>query len=135
MAKSNGLGMTVSLDDSSGNPEAIGNDFTNLTFAMPRGVQDVTGVDKSAMERLLLLADASATFNGVFDPAVSPSAHDVFKTIPSSSASRTCTLVVQAKTWTAELFLTDYPLNRNANGEFTFAVPGVLTGGTAPAWT
>jgi hypothetical protein len=30
-------------------------------MATPRGVQDITGVDKSANERLLLLADASVT--------------------------------------------------------------------------
>jgi hypothetical protein len=37
---------------------AIKNDITNWQMATPRGVQDITGVDKSANERLLLLADA-----------------------------------------------------------------------------
>ena len=45
------MGMTVAVDDSGGNIEAIGNDITNLSFATPRGVQDITGVNSSAMER------------------------------------------------------------------------------------
>src|SRR5262249_49351406 len=60
MAKATGIGWTtLSVDDSSGTPVVIKNDVTNLQFATPRGVQDVTGVDKSAIERLLLLADFS----------------------------------------------------------------------------
>ena len=64
MAKQSGMGMTVAVDSSAPAVEAIGNDITNLSFATPRGVQDITGVNSSAMERLLLLADFSITING-----------------------------------------------------------------------
>jgi hypothetical protein len=133
VAKTSGLGATVSVADSTPAAQDITDDVTNFQFASPRAVQDVTGVDKSAMERLLLLADASMTLNGVFDAATSK-AHDVFKTITSTSVARAVVLTVATKTWTTSMLLTDYPLTRAAGGELTFAVPGVLTGGSVPVW-
>ncbi|GGU13288.1 hypothetical protein [Streptomyces violascens] len=135
MAKSSGLGWTTaSVDDASGTPQAIKNDFTHLQFATPRAVQDITGIDKSAMERLLLLADFSITFSGVFNGAANMS-HDVFKTVPSTSVTRTVTLTVNSKTLTNECLFTDYPLTRADSGELTFTAPGVLADGTVPTWT
>ncbi len=135
MAKQSGVGWTaLSVDDSAGAVEAIKNDITNFQFATPRAVQDVTGVDKSAMERLLLLADFSITLNGVANFASTPSAHDVFKTVPSTSVARTTTLTIAAKTLACEVLYTDYPLTRSNSGELTFAVPGVLADGTVPTW-
>jgi hypothetical protein len=93
----------------------------------------VTGIDKSAMERLLLLADFSITLNGVFNDATNLS-HDVFKTVPSTSVARTVTLTVSGQTLANEVLFTDYPLSRSASGELTWAVPGVLTGGVVPTW-
>ncbi len=64
MAKESGMGITtLTVDDSSTAAQTILNDITNFALSTPRGVQDVTGVDKSAMERLLLLADASIDLN------------------------------------------------------------------------
>lgn len=134
MAKESGLGVTtLSVDDSGGVARAIKNDITNFTFATPRGVQDVTGVDKSAMERLLLLADFSITLNGVFNDAVNQ-AHDVFKTVPSSSVARTTTIAHSGQTLPNEVLYTDYGLTRPASGELTWAAPGVLSDGTVPTW-
>jgi hypothetical protein len=135
MAKESGLGWTTcSVDDAAGTPRAIKNDVTNLQFATPRAVQDVTGIDKSAMERILLLADFSVTLNGVFNDATNQ-AHDVWKTIPSTSVLRTVTLAVSGQTLTNECLFTDYPLSRSDSGELTWAVPGVLADGTVPTWT
>ncbi len=134
MAKTSGVGWSVaSVDDAAGVAQAIVNDFTNCQFATPRAVQDVTGMDKSAMERLLLLADMSVTFNGVFN-AASNAAHDVFKTVPSTSVVRTVTLTVAAKTLAAEMLATDYQLTRGNDGAFTFSVPLVLANGATPTW-
>lgn len=136
MAKVTGLGWTtLSVGDASNSAEDIRNDITNLQFASPRGVQDVTGIDKSAYERLLLLADYSITLNGVFNPASSPSSHDVFKTIPSTSVNRTVSLTVSAKNFNNNCLLTDYTLTRAAGGELTWAVPGVLADGAVPTWS
>jgi hypothetical protein len=135
MAKESGLGWsTCSVDDAAGSPQAIKNDITNLQFATPRAVQDITGIDKSAMERLLLLADFSITLNGVFNDAANMS-HAVFKTVPSTSVARTVTLVVSGQTLANECLFTDYPLTRADSGELTFSVPGVLSDGTVPTWS
>jgi hypothetical protein len=134
MAKESGLGWTTcSVDDSGGTARAIKNDITNLQFSTPRGVQDVTGIDKSAFERLLLLADFSITLNGVFNDAANLS-HDVFKTVPSTSVARTVTLTVSGQTLANECLFTDYALTRAASGELTWSAPGVLADGTVPTW-
>jgi hypothetical protein len=135
MAKESGLGWTtLSVDDSSGSVQAIKNDVTNFSFATPRGVQDVTGVDKSAIERLLLLADFSITLNGVFNDAAGAS-HAVFKTVPSTSVARTTTLTVSGQTIAPELLYTDYSLTRAQDGSLTWAAPGVLADGVVPLWS
>ena len=135
MAKESGLGWSVcSVDDASGTPRAIVNDVTNLQFATPRGVQDATGIDKSAYERILLLADFSVTLNGIFNDA-SNASHDVFKTVPSTSVARTTTLTVSGQTLANECLYTDYPVTCADSGELTWSVPGVLSDGTVPQWT
>jgi len=133
MAKESGLGLTVAVDDSGGVARSIENDITNLDFATPRGIQDSTGLDKSAMERILLLADFSVTLNGIFDDA-SNMAHDVFKTVPSTSVARTVTIAHSGQTLAGELLFSDYSLSRAASGEFTWTAPGALQSGTVPTW-
>jgi hypothetical protein len=132
MAKENGLGWTTfSVDNSAGVLKAIVNDITNASWQMPRAVQDVTGLDKSAIERLHLLSDFSCDMEGVFNDATDFS-HDVFKTLANV---RTLTIVVSGQTLTNEVLLTDYPLTRSDSGELTWKVPAVLANGTVPAWT
>lgn len=134
MAKQSGLGWTTcSVDDSGGTARAIVNDITSLQISTPRGVQDVTGIDKSAYERILLLADASITLTGVFNTTTN-AGHDVFKTVPSTSVARTTTLTIASKTLACELLYTDYNLTRAQTGEFTYTAPGVLADGSIPTW-
>lgn len=135
MAKQNGLGWTtLTVADAAGTARDLRNDITNLQFATPRGVQDVTGIDKSAYERLLLLADFSITLNMVFNPAANQM-HDVFKTIPSTSVNRATVIGVGGKSLTNNVLYTDYPLTRTNSGELTSAVPGVLADGAVPTWS
>lgn len=135
MAKESGLGWTtLSVDDSAGAVKAIKNDVTNFDFATPREVQVVTGVDKSAMERLLLLADFSINLNGVFNDAADFS-HAVFKTVPSTSVARTVSLAVSGQTLNNECLFTDYALTRADSGALTWTAPGVLSDGTVPTWS
>lgn len=135
MAKSTGLAITtLSVDDSGGTPRDIRNDITNFQFATPRAVQEVTGIDKSAIERLLVLADFSITCNGVFNPTATTSSHAVFRTVPSTSINRTVTIVIAAQTLPNECLFTDYNLSRAASGELTWTAPGVLADGTVPTW-
>lgn len=134
MAKESGLAWTtLTVDDSSGSGRDIRNDVTNLEFATPRATQDTTGIDKSAFERLLLLADFTITLNGVFNDAANAS-HDVFKTVPSTSVARTVAINVSGQTLSNECIFTDYPLTRSDSGELTWSVPGQLSDGTVPTW-
>lgn len=133
MSKETGLGMSVAVDTSGGVAKTISNDVTNLEFATPRAIQEVTGVDKSAMERLLLLADFSVTLNGVFNDAADFS-HDVFKTVPSTSVQRTVTIAHSGQTLACETLFSDYQLTRAAGGELTWSAPGVLANGSVPTW-
>lgn len=135
MAKTNGLAWTtLSVDDSGGTARDIRNDVINFDFAMPRAVQDHTGVDKSAIERQLLLADFSINLNGVFNAAANAS-HSVLKTVPSTSVARTVSLGHASQTLANECLFTDYQLTRAATGELTWTAPGVLADGTVPTWS
>jgi hypothetical protein len=133
MAKASGLGQTtLSVDTSAGTPTDIRNDVTNWQMSTPRGVQDITGVDKSANERLLLLADMSVTYNGVFNATGS---HLVFRTVPSTSVNRTCTNTVNGVTLAGEILFSDYQLTRADSGELTWSAPGALADGVVPTWS
>ena len=134
MAKETGITFSATIDDSGGTGRDISNDILSLDFATPRNVQDVTGLDKSGMERLLLLADFTTTTNGNFNDAANLS-HDVFKTVPSTSVLRTTTLVVSGQTLAGELFYTDYAFTRAETGELTWTAPGVLGDGSVPTWS
>jgi hypothetical protein len=133
MSKVSGLAWTTcSLDDSAGTPVVIKNDVTDLSFATPRGVQDITGIDKSAFERLLLLADFTVDLKGVFNSATS---HTALKTVPSTSVNRTLSLTVAGATLNNEIIITDYALSRSSSGELTWSAPGVLSDGSTPTWS
>ena len=135
MAKESGLGWTrLEVDDSTPTARDIKNDVTNFEFSTPRAVQDSTGVDKSAMERILLLADFSIDLSGVFNDASNLS-HDVLKTVASTSVTRTVGLTVSGQILNNECLLTDYNLTRADSGELTWKAPLVLQDGTAPTWT
>jgi hypothetical protein len=137
MAKESGLGWTtLSIDDSAGTLRSIINDVNNFTFSMPRAVQDVTGVDKSAFERLLLLADFSGSLNApAFNDGASTGFHTVMKTVPSTSVNRTLSLAVSGQTLSNEVLVTDYALTRGGDGSLAATTPFVLADGTVPTWS
>jgi len=136
LAKETGLGITtLSVDDSGGTARDIRNDIRSFELATPREEQDVTGIDKSAVERLLLLADFSITLNGVFNDTLTTSSHAVFKTVPSTSVQRTVSLDISGQTLAAECLFTDYALSRGEKGELTWKAPGVLASGVVPTWS
>lgn len=137
MAKQTGLGAVLTVDNASGTAKDVSSSVTNFDFAVPRGVQDVTGVDKSAMERLLLLADFSVTFNGVFDTTTDKS-HDVFSSVSSTSVARTTKIQPTSSSvpyLSCEALYTDYQVTRADSGALTWQAPGVLSDGTVPTWT
>lgn len=134
MAKQSGIGLTtLSVDDSGGTPVDLRNDITGFQLATPRGVQDVTGIDKSAIERIVLLADATVTLNGVFNPSASKS-HQTLRTVSSSGSQRTVSLAIASQTLAMEMLFTDYNLNRAQDGSLVWTSPGSLADGNVPTW-
>jgi hypothetical protein len=126
---------TFSVADASASAQDLRDDITTLSFSTPRGVQDVTGLEVSAHERLLLLADISYDISFVFDGGTDL-AHEVFSTIPSTSVNRAIANVVNGKTLgPCNCLLTDYALTRSATGELTGKVPAVLADGGVPTWS
>jgi len=125
--------MSIAVDDSGGSARTISNDITDFSLNTPRNTQVITGLDKSAEERLQLLADFTCTINGVFDDAANV-AHAVFATVPSSSVARTVTITISGQSLPNETFFNDYALTRAASGELTWSCPGTLSGGTVPTW-
>jgi hypothetical protein len=133
--KLSGLGGAVTCTDASSSAQTITDDITNWTLSTPRATQDVTGVGKSANERLLLLADVSITLNGTFDDGTDMS-HEVFSTVSSTSVQRTVVLTPTTDDpyISVNVLATDYQLTRAATGELTFQVPMSLADGTVPTW-
>ena len=136
MAKESGITVALSVDDSTGTLRDISNDITDFDVSLPRAEQDVTGLDKSAHERILLLADFSISLKGVYNDA-SQKSHELFRTIPTqgSTAKRTVKIAVSGTTLVVESIFTEYALARAASGELRYTAPGMLANGTAPVWS
>jgi hypothetical protein len=136
MAKTSGLGATILVDDSSSAAQAISNDLQDFNFSTPRSVYDITGVDKSAKERLLGLADYTVGMNGTFNTAANMS-HAVFKTVPSTTVNRNVKIEPTSGSTpylSALCALSDYAISRPATGELKWSVKGDLADGTLPTW-
>jgi hypothetical protein len=126
MAKVSGLPtqITVATKD-------ISNDILSMNIDTPYGVQDVTGLDKSAMERIMLRADCSGSLNFAFNIAADRS-HAVLKT----PGSKTFVIVYPGPaTLTFTAVTTDYSLAFGADGSLIGTAPWELSSGTAAAWT
>ena len=124
MAKVSGRPTSVSVAT-----KVISNDVLSLTFNTPWGVQDVTGLDKSALERILLLADCTGTLTCAFNTA-SDRSHAVLKT-PGEKAF---IIGYPGATATFTAVTTDYQLNSAADGSLVSTVPFALSNGTACGW-
>lgn len=138
MAKESGLGLTVTVDDSGGTARIISNDITNCAWTMPSGVQDVTGVNSSGMERLLLLADLTVTLTGVFNDAAAPSSFDCFKayrTLAAGQVGRTTAIAHSGQTLSDEILYNDFSFTRAPDGSLVWNAPGSLSDGGVPAWS
>lgn len=136
MAKESGLGWTTfSLDDSGGTARAIINDVVSCEFDTPVELQEITGLDKSAYERLQLLRDFTVSFEGIFNDAASTGLHTVVSTIGTAITSRTLTMVVSGQTLANEILLSSTSYERGDDGAFTISVEGSLANGTVPTWS
>lgn len=135
MAKQSGLGDYIAVDDSGGTIRDISNDITSYSISVPQALFDVTGIDKSAMERIIGLGDGTVSLNGVFN-AASNKSHDVFKT---RTGTRTFTLAVGGDTTSnpeleMEMLVTEYNCERGNDGALTWTAGLSLQSGTTPTW-
>lgn len=135
MAKISGLGWTTfSVDDAGGTARDIKNDVNSVEYSITRQVDDVTGLDLSSIERVLLLGDYSCSFDGSVNFATNAS-HDVLKTVASADVTRTVTAVIGGATLTVECLITDYKLSRSNSGAFKWSSSAVLANGTDPTFS
>jgi len=126
LAKVSGLTTSVTVAS-----KDISNDILSFTVDTPYGVQDVTGLDKSAMERIMLRADCSGSLNFAFNIAADRS-HAVLKT----PGSKTFVIVYPGPaTLTFTAVTSNYALSMGADGSVTGSCNWALSNGTAAAWT
>ncbi len=137
MAKESGTSWTTCSVDSSGDAlQTLINDVTNLDLSMTNGAQDTTGIDKVAMERLLLLADYSLDLTMVFNDAASNSEFSVFKnTNVAATATRSTALAISSQSLNNECVFPTVSRARAADGSFIVTANGQLGGGAIPAWS
>jgi len=137
MAKQTGIGTYVAVDDSGGTPRDISNDIADYGINIADELLDVTGIDKSARERISGMSDADITLNGTFD-AASNKAHDVFK---DRTGTRTVDIRIGGNTSTnpklaMEMLVNSYGITSSASdGTLSWSVTLNLQSGTVPAWT
>ena len=125
MAKVSGLTTSVTIASND-----ISNDVTSINLDTPYGVQDITGLDKSGFERMLLRGDVQMTLTCAFNTTASMS-HAALKT-PGSKA---CVIGFATTTATFTAVQTDYQLNLGADGSLVITAPFALSSGTVCAWT
>lgn len=135
MAKVTGITTTTNIDDAGGTPRDVSNDIMSFTADTPRGTVDVTGLDKSAFEKLGLRVDGQFQITGAFNTATNR-LHDVLKTVTTGAVSRTVSIVYPGPaTLTMEMLITSYSTPMAADGSISVSASLELQNGTAPAWT
>lgn len=137
MAKTNGLGAQITLADSGGTPRDLSNDFTDFTLNTPVNLQDVTGLDKSAHERLALLVDLTAQVKGVANFAANKS-HAVLSTATTSPTNRALVVYPTSNhstpTLPANVLIAAYNMTRGNDGALTYQADLSLADGAVPTW-
>lgn len=130
MAKTTGLFMGLTVQDSGGVARDIANDVMTINVNSSRALIAVTGIDVDAMERLAALRDAEVSLTGVYNPAANKS-HAVFKNLDNL---RQFIITYTGATLTLTLAIESYVLARAADGGLTWTVTARSAGGTV-SWT
>jgi len=137
MSKISGLGATIDVADSGGTSRTISNDCTDFSLATPVALQDITGVDKSAHERLALLRDLTAQLKGIFNAAANMS-HAVLSTATTSPNERAVSVYPTSSgsspVLTFNALIGSYDVARAADGALTWQSDLSLMDGSVPTW-
>lgn len=133
MPKQTGITASVVIEDSAGVARVISGDVTNFDTSQVRALQDVTGVDKEAMERLPLIADFTLNLSGVVNPTTNNS-HTVFASMGTAIRAGTVGFSTGG-TVVARMAVANYNVTRAQGGELTWSATLQLANGTAAAWS
>ena len=136
MAKLSGIPLVVEVDTSGDVLTDISNDLNSVSVNTSKGEQDITGLDVSAVERLMLLLDAELALTGTFNEALSHrvfrdcgcgtnDARDVQVTFPGGGALDVLTM---------KMVFSGYTVSRGTDGSLTYTTSGKLADGIAPAY-
>lgn len=135
MAKQTGITGTVTIGDASGVSQTFSADVQTFNINQSRAQIDVTGIDKSFMERLPGLGDYSVDLAGVFNGGNgTATAHYVFSSM--GTALRAFTLVVGPQgTAVGTAALASYSVARGADGALTWTATLNCANGSAMSWS
>ena len=135
MAKQTGITGTVTIGDASGVSQTFSADVQTFNINQSRAQIDVTGIDKSFMERLPGLGDYSVDLACVFNGGNgTATAHYVFSSM--GTALRAFTLVVGPQgTAVGTAALAAYSVARGADGALTWNATLNCANGSAMSWS
>jgi hypothetical protein len=135
VGKVSGIPSSLTVDDASGTPRDISSDVTNFSISTPQNQQEITGLDKTSIERLGLLKDCTVQISFVADFA-SDMSHDVFKADPAGSRTVAVGMADGAATLTFEANRSTGPdYNRGADGSLVGSATLVNADGNDPVWS
>jgi len=131
------LGTTVTVDESDGNPRDISNDIRSWQLTTNQGLIDVTGLDKTAIERLGGLKDAQLSLVVSFndDSNMSFEVLKDYSVAVSGSNGRTVAIAVSGQTLTMEMVIESCNSARDQAGDLVWNVSMSLCSGTVPTWS
>jgi hypothetical protein len=134
MAKMSGIPLVLTVANSNGGVVDISNDVNSVTLNTSRGEQDITGLDKEAIERLLLLTDAELGLTGTFNELLS---HRVFRDCGSGNP-RAVSITLPGggalDVLAMNLVFASYVVSRGADGALTWTTTGKLFDGVVPVY-
>ena len=136
MAKQTGLGDYIAVDDSGGTARDISSDVNTLTIGNSQNLLEVTGLDKSAVERIVALSDGSVSIGGTCNFAANKE-HAVLA--EGRTATRTFDYRIGGNSSSnprlqMEMVIGAYNYDRGADGSSTWSCDMSLQDGTVPDW-
>lgn len=129
MAKQNGVWTTLTIASNN-----LINDVSSLEASTPIDVQEVTGLDKSAIERIALLADLSFSVKAAAINFSASQFHATFKNV-TSGVAKAVSAVVGGSTLAANVLFSEYKMSRGEDASLGGEASGMLSDGAVPAWS
>jgi hypothetical protein len=134
VAKQTGITGTVTIGDANGVSQTFSGNVQTFDIQQSRAQIDVTGIDKSFMERLPGLGDYSINLAGVYDGAGTATAIQTFASM--GTALRAFTIVVgPVGTAVGTAALASFNVARGGDGALNWTASLNCANGTAMAWT